>query len=82
MGDKLMTPKRVTRGGQEVAALVTPEELSERLQVSLRTLAKWRTRHQGPPYINLGGRRGLVRYHSEAVEQWLAEQARHAGGAA
>ncbi|WP_402373637.1 helix-turn-helix domain-containing protein [Isoptericola rhizosphaerae] len=51
------------------AALLTPAEAAEYLNVSVRTLASWRlTREEGPEYIRLGtGRRARVRYSPDAL---------------
>lgn len=53
---------------------LTPEQLSDRLQIALGTLANWRTRRIGPAYIRLAGKRGPVRYRLEDVEQWESAQ--------
>lgn len=53
---------------------ITPEQLAERLQIALGTLANWRTRRQGPKYIRLSGKRGSVRYRLDDVEKWEQQQ--------
>jgi hypothetical protein len=53
---------------------ITPEQLAERLQIALGTLANWRTRRQGPKYIRLSGKRGSVRYRLDDVERWEQQQ--------
>lgn len=50
---------------------MTPEELSEMLQVPPRTLETWRYRGGGPPCVRIGRH---VRYDPDAVRSWLAEQ--------
>jgi hypothetical protein len=49
--------------------LLTPQALADRWQsqISLVTLATWRSRKQGPKYIKLGGR---VLYPLDGVEDW------------
>lgn len=55
-------------------ALLTPAELSDRWQITEKTLAQWRWRSIGPRYIKLGGGRGgSVRYPMAAVEAYEAE---------
>jgi len=54
------------------ARYLTPEDLGEMLQVSVGTIANWRTsKTKGPEFIRIGG---LVRYSPEAVSAWLAKQ--------
>jgi predicted DNA-binding transcriptional regulator AlpA len=51
--------------------LLTPQEVSEFLNVSLPTLARWRTQsngRSGPPYIKVGDQ---IRYRASALELWL-----------
>jgi predicted DNA-binding transcriptional regulator AlpA len=50
---------------------LTPEDLARQWQVSVGTIANWRTKKTGPEFIRIGG---LVRYHPEAVAEWLAKQ--------
>ena len=51
-------------------SLLNETQVSERLQVSLACLRKWRLLGQGPQYLKVGP---LVRYRPEAVEQWLEQ---------
>lgn len=50
---------------------MTPEELSEMLQVPPRTLETWRYRGGGPPCIRIGRH---VRYDPAAVRRWIDDQ--------
>lgn len=50
---------------------LTPVDLSEMLQVSLSTLANWRSTGKGPAFSRFGG---LVRYDSAEVNAWLDGQ--------
>jgi hypothetical protein len=43
-------------------------QVSEKLQVSLACLRRWRLLSQGPEYLKVGP---LVRYRPEAVDRWL-----------
>jgi hypothetical protein len=49
--------------------LLTPAELVTRWRdcVTLVTLATWRSRKNGPPYVKVGGR---VLYPLDGVEAW------------
>ncbi len=51
-------------------SLLTESQVSEKLQVSLACLRRWRLRGEGPQYIKVGP---LVRYRPEDVDGWLAE---------
>jgi predicted DNA-binding transcriptional regulator AlpA len=50
---------------------LTPEDLGRMWQVSVGTIANWRTNKKGPEFVRIGG---LVRYSPEAVNAWLAKQ--------
>ncbi len=48
-----------------------PEEVAERLSLSVRTLADWRVQRRGPPTTKVGRR---VVYPADAFYQWEREQ--------
>lgn len=52
---------------------ITPAELVERWKgkVALQTLAHWRNKRQGPPYVKFGR---TVLYPLDKLEAWEAEQ--------
>ena len=50
--------------------MVTPRQLSARLQISERTLECWRRTGAGPAFVRMHNRR--VRYEVSVVEGWLA----------
>lgn len=50
-------------------ALMTEVELSERLNVSLASLRRWRLEGRGPRFVKVGS---LVRYRPEDLDEWLA----------
>ncbi|QQP94062.1 helix-turn-helix domain-containing protein (plasmid) [Skermanella sp. TT6] len=52
---------------------LTPEELAELLDISPKTLQKWRARKTGPQHIRVSYR--VIRYELEEVERWLATRA-------
>jgi hypothetical protein len=49
--------------------LMTEEDVSKRLNVSVASLRRWRLERRGPLFIKVGS---LVRYRPEDVEFWLA----------
>ena len=51
--------------------LLTEQEVSRQLRVSLAALRRWRLERRGPQFIKVGS---LVRYRPEELEQWLAAQ--------
>ena len=53
--------------------LYTPADLAEYLQVSERTLIRWRNTRIGPAWIRAGRH---VRYRSTDVQVWLESQRR------
>lgn len=50
---------------------LTPDDLARMWQVSVGTIANWRTNKKGPEFVRIGG---LVRYNPTAVQAWLAKQ--------
>ena len=53
---------------------LTQEEMAKSLDVTVRTLTRWRKQGCGPPWIQLGGRGGRVYYRVNAVNTWLARE--------
>jgi excisionase family DNA binding protein len=51
-----------------------PAQLSALLNISIRTLERWRVEGVGPTYVKAGRR---VLYRREDVERWLTEGTRH-----
>jgi len=49
-------------------SLLMEEEVSEKLQVSLACLRRWRLQGEGPPYVKMGP---MVRYRPQDIEDWL-----------
>lgn len=52
--------------------LMTPGDVAKRLNKPEKTLAQWRYKRVGPPYLKLVG--GEIRYEPDAVEEWLRRQ--------
>lgn len=50
---------------------LTPEDLANMLQISIGTIANWRTNKKGPEFVRIGG---VVRYNPEAVNAWIKAQ--------
>ncbi|WP_366247012.1 helix-turn-helix domain-containing protein [Microbacterium sp. 13-71-7] len=48
---------------------LTPKQISDSLQISIRTLEDWRTRGYGPPFLTVGRH---VRYPLNEFEAWVA----------
>ncbi len=53
--------------------LLLPEQAAELLQVSPRTLKRYRSNGQGPPWRRIGKR--LVRYASSDIRAYMAKTA-------
>jgi predicted DNA-binding transcriptional regulator AlpA len=51
-------------------ALMNETQVSEKIQVSLACLRRWRLLGAGPEYIKVGP---LVRYRPEAIDRWIEE---------
>ena len=51
--------------------LLTEQDVSRRLHVSLAAVRRWRLERRGPKFIKVGV---LVRYRPEELEEWLASQ--------
>ena len=52
-----------------MSSLMTEDEVSKRLNVSVASLRRWRLQRRGPTFIKVGV---LVRYRPEDLEAWLA----------
>jgi hypothetical protein len=50
----------------------TSRETADFLRLSEQTLANWRWRGCGPPYLKING--AVVRYDPQAVLEWTASQ--------
>ena len=51
--------------------LLGPEEVAAYLGVPLRTIYRWRSRHEGPHGYRVGRH---VRYRRDDVDRWLASR--------
>ena len=57
-------------------ALLTQQQLADELQVSVRTLERWRQEGTGPTFIQVGR---SPRYRRSDVDAWLEQQRRVRG---
>ncbi|WP_408053264.1 helix-turn-helix transcriptional regulator [Streptomyces sp. CMC78] len=51
---------------------MTPGEAAEYMGLSVSTLANWRCRNEGPPFVKAGR---AVRYRLADLDRWLSEGA-------
>ena len=58
--------------------LLTQRQAAEYLNLSIRTLQRWRTEGIGPPSIVLPN--GYRRYRRSALDRWLAKHRDRPGG--
>ena len=57
--------------------LLTPQQVSDLLQINVGTLENWRLRNHGPKFLKLGGQpKSPVRYRLQDVEYWMFEDAK------
>lgn len=63
-----MPPTETNPKVQRPGELIPPGTLSAEIEVPEKTLAQWRYRSEGPPYLKLGGH---VRYRRSDVDAWL-----------
>lgn len=55
------------------APLLTPGEVATRLHVAEQTLAQWRWKGVGPPFLKVGR---AVRYAPQDLERWISQNTR------
>jgi len=57
---------------QTLPAYLTPAETRDFLRTSTQTLANWRSRGGGPPFVRVGsGKRAMIRYRVSDLTRWL-----------
>jgi hypothetical protein len=56
---------------QVLAGYMTAEELAAELDMAVITLALWRMRQKGPPYVTVGRK---ILYSRTTVKEWIASQ--------
>jgi excisionase family DNA binding protein len=69
-------PERPTSREHMTDKLLTQRQLADELQVSLRTLERWRQEGTGPAFIRVGR---SPRYRRADIDAWLERQ-RHTRG--
>jgi DNA-binding transcriptional MerR regulator len=57
----------------EEAIYLTPAQVQDLLQVSEKTLRRWRQEGVGPPFVRIDR---VIRYRRAAVLDWLQQQER------
>ena len=72
-GASPMSEGRAAKAGTDSERLITPEEESQLLRVSLSWLAKARMRGDGPPYVMVGR---SIRYTPAGNRQWIRSRQR------
>jgi excisionase family DNA binding protein len=50
---------------------LTTKEVAQLLRLKPRTLKKWRSQKQGPPFVRLGNR---VRYPRKPLDEWTSRK--------
>jgi excisionase family DNA binding protein len=63
-------------GGHMAVELLTQQQLADELQVSVRTLERWRQEGTGPAFIRVGR---SPRYRRSDIDAWLEQQRRSEG---
>ena len=53
----------------DMTKLLKTSEVTERIQMTTKTLRRWRMAGEGPPWVQLGR---TVRYPADKLEAWLA----------
>jgi excisionase family DNA binding protein len=64
-------PGRPTTRGHRTDKLLTQQQLADELEVSLRTLERWRQQGTGPAFIRVGR---SPRYRRADIDAWLERQ--------
>ena len=59
--------------------LLIPAQAAALLGTSVRSLARWRSRGEGPAWIRLPGTNGCVRYEESAIVAWIVKQREQPG---
>ena len=54
--------------------LLCEKETAKLIGFSIRTLQKWRTQGEGPPFVRVSAR--AIRYRREDIDQWIVSQIR------
>lgn len=55
---------------------MTDLEVAALVRVHRQTVIYWRSHGGGPPFVQIGGPGGTVRYRRVDVERWLADRTR------
>jgi hypothetical protein len=63
-----LAQRRNEAAPSECTELIRPEEAAKSLQISVRTLANWRCRREGPPFVKCGN---AVRYSKSDLRDYI-----------
>ena len=64
---------------ENTGELLTARKTAELLNIPEKTLQRYRSQGEGPPFIKIGG---LIRYNRQALEQYLCDQTYNGGRSA
>ena len=75
-----MNTKKTTTETQVKAErqYLTRKQLQKKLGVSAATLSRWSKDRCGPPEVKMPGKRGIVRYPADLLEEFLVSHTRYA----
>ncbi len=59
-----------------MTTMLTEKEVAERLQVTPRTVRRWRTEGCGPAACYIGSEESTIRYHPDDLEAFIASKRR------
>lgn len=62
---------------QRLPKFLKPDQVAPIFKVGVRTLSRWRARHEGPPFYALGPH-GEIYYHVDEVAEWMKQIERKA----
>ena len=68
LASRSVRPRLFSHKENSMESFLNEIQVSEKIQVSLACLRRWRLRGEGPQYVKVGP---LVRYRPEAIEQWV-----------
>ncbi len=69
---------KTENGDKKERKYLTRKQLQKKLGISAATLSRWSKERCGPPEVKMPGKRGIVRYPADLLEEFLAEHTRYA----
>jgi hypothetical protein len=67
---QMQQPVEVPAGFEDLPAVLSPKALADLLEVSVKSLERWRDASTGPSFLRLPGS-SLIRYTRDDVVTWL-----------